>query len=172
MDGEKFEAALAAATAFVRAVRLPADQVGIVSFNRASTVVSALSGDLAALERAIEGIQMAPGTRIDTGLEAARTVLAGPERRADAAPVVVVMTDGIQEAEPERPVDLADGLRADGVALFVIGLGTDVDVAYLERLAAGRDALYLSPAADELVGIYEQLARLIPCPASDYWGGR
>lgn len=92
--------------------------------------------------------------------------------RRDFRRSVVVMTDGIQEEDPPRPIVLADQLRAAGVAVFVIGLGADVDVRYLERLAAGWDALYLSPTAADLAGIYQEIARVIPCPVNAFWGGR
>jgi Mg-chelatase subunit ChlD len=172
MEGDKIVAARAAATAFVRAVNLPEGQVGVVTFSRVATVVSPLTGDRDALETAIAAITTSPGTRIDAGLEAAVAVLQGPTRRPDVDPVVVVMTDGIQEVEPARPLALADSLRAERVTLYAIGLGTDVDVAYLTTLAGGAQWLYLSPSAGELTSIYEQIARLIPCPPASFWGNR
>ena len=37
---------------------------------------------------------MTPGTAIDRGLDAARQILTGPNRRPEATPVVVLLTDG------------------------------------------------------------------------------
>jgi len=172
MEGAKFEAAKAAAKAFVDVMNLPSDQVGVVAFNEAATIVSRLSGDRATLAAAIDGIVLVQGTRIDAGLAAAREVLAGPERVARNTPVVVLLTDGIQIYEVERPHGLADQLRGQGVELFVVGLGNDVDAAYLVRLAGTAGRLYLSPTPEELAGIYRGIARLIPCPADAFWGAR
>ena len=54
-----------------------------------------------------------------------------------------------------------------------MGLGTEVDAAYLLRLAGGdASRLHLSPRTEELVGVYLRIARLIPCPVSAFWSGR
>jgi uncharacterized protein YegL len=172
MNGEKFEAAKASAKAFVRAMHLPDNQVGIVAFNRIATVASPLSRDASTLETAIDAIVTSPGTRIDTGLEAASDLIAGPDRDPANVAVIVLMTDGIQEDQAQRPLDLAAQLIAAGVELYVIGLGADVDAGYLLGVAGAPDRLYLSPSPDKLVGIYEEIARVIPCPAAGFWGGR
>jgi Mg-chelatase subunit ChlD len=172
MTGDKLEAAKTAARAFLAAVPVPQNQIGIVTFHRTAAIASRLTGDAGALDRAVGGIQVAPGTHIDAGLDEAKTVLAGPERVVSHVAVVVLLTDGIQEHDPERPLAIASTLRGEGVELFVVGLGADVDVSYLELLAGRRDRVFLSPLASDLAAIYAGLARLIPCPAEAYWGGR
>ena len=172
MVGEKIVAARAAANAFVNALHLPDDQVGIVTFNATASFTSRLSGNAAALHAAINQISTAPGTRIDTGLDLAIQLLAGPERKASNTPVVIVMTDGLQTVEPERPQQLASHLRSSGVVVYAIGLGSDVDAAYLVRLAGDSSRIKLSPTAAELTAIYLEIAKLIPCAPSTFWGGR
>jgi uncharacterized protein YegL len=172
MIGPKIAAAKDAAVSFVEAMKLPDDQVGVVAFNITGWVVSPLSGDSVALSSAIAGIEPTPGTRIDYGLEKAEEVLAGPERKLENLPVVIVLTDGIQYDEPDRPLELALRLRADGVLMYAVGLGTDVDAAYLATLVGSPDRVYLSPAVEQLRDIYGEIAREIPCPPEAFWGGR
>ncbi len=172
MTGAKFAAVKDAARAFLGAMRLDHDRVALVSFAGEGRVLIGLSSDEAALLQAVDGMTLESGTRIDQGLLHAREVLAA--RRPAATAMVVVMTDGLQADEAlEAPQALAGELRAAGVVLHAVGLGADVDADYLLRLAGGDAArLHLSPRAEELVGIYLRIARLIPCPPSAYWGGR
>jgi Mg-chelatase subunit ChlD len=172
MAGVKLEKAKEAALAFLASLRLPDDQMGVVGFSRSATVASQLTSDAAALTAAIAGLQPSPGTRIDTGLEAATMVLATRSRQPGRVAAVVVLTDGVQEDMPELALDAADRLRSDGAVLYVVGLGEDVDVAFLGELAQRPDSLFLSPDPAELAGVYEEIARLIPCPGDLYWPDR
>lgn len=172
MAGEKIDAARQAALAFLRAVELGSDQIGLVVFSEEAQVISPLSGDGPTLEAAIRGIDVAYGTRIDRGLAAARRVLEGPERKPDNSPMIVLLTDGIQVGDPEPPQTLARAIRESGVALYIVGLGQDLDFDYLEALAGDRTRLRLSPNSAELAAIYEAIARLIPCAPEVFWGRR
>jgi uncharacterized protein YegL len=172
MTGAKLEAAKAAAVAFLGAMRLPDDRVGVVTFSAEASKISPLSGDHAALEAAIGRIVPGSGTRIDTGLEIAQTMLSGPEHLAGHTPVVVLLTDGIQDEAADRPLRIAEELRSAGVAIFGVGLGEDVDVDYLSRITAQQDRLYISPGPEGLADIYAKIARRIPCPSEAHWGRR
>ena len=172
MTGDKIDAAREAALAFLAAVEIGSDQVGVVVFSEEAEIVSPLSGDGPALEAAIRGIEVGYGTRIDRGLEAAREVLAGPERIPENSPMIVLLTDGIQMADPALPQDLAMEIRDSEVELYIVGLGDDVDVPYLETLAGDAEKLRLSPGPEDLAAIYEEIARLIPCAPEAFWGKR
>ena len=172
MAGAKIEAARQAGLSFIAALRLPEDHVGLVAFSRGIDLSHPLSGDEAVLEAAVRGIQVSSGTRIDLGLEEARNLLERGARGGDVIPVIVLLTDGIQEALPERPLAIAGDLRAAGVTLYAVGLGADVDSAYLLQLAGDPSRRYLSPRPEDLAAIYAQIARRIPCPPERYWGRR
>lgn len=172
MAGEKVQAAKAAASAFVDAMQLPDDRVGVVAFNAGAQVISPISGDRAALKAALAGINLAAGTRIDAGLETATTLLDDAGTRPNVTQMVIVLTDGIQSAELERPVALATALRDRGVVVHAVGLGDDVQAAYLELVAGAADRVHLAPDAAELTAIYLEIARVLPCPAATFWGRR
>ena len=172
MTGAKLDAAKAAAVAFLDGIRLPQDHVGVVAFNREAQLVAPLTGERAALEAALRSLQPEAGTRIDRGLEVAVGELAVGNARAGAGPVIVLLTDGRQEAEPQRAQTIAADARQSGVAVYVIGLGGAVDGSFLKQIAGRADRYVYAPGPEELAAIYADLARLIPCPAGYYWGGR
>jgi Mg-chelatase subunit ChlD/sugar lactone lactonase YvrE len=172
MTAEKLAAAKAAAKRFVQLLGLPADQAGVVGFNSQASLTSPLSTDRAALAAAIDGLSTAPGTRMDRGLEIALAELSTSRHRAENSPVVVLLTDGRQDEEPDRAIQVAALVRGSGIAIFAIGLGGDVDRDFLIRLAGGAGRTYLAPGPQDLARIYEQVAGQVPCPAEVYWGGR
>jgi len=172
MVGEKIAAAKAAARGFVDLLKLPGDQAGVVGFNRQATLASGLTSSAAAAKAAIDGLATEPGTRIDVGLEAAVAELGGPRRRADNTPTIVLLTDGQQDAEPDRPIAIAAAARAAGKVIFAVGLGSDVDAVFLERLAGVRGRTFLAPGPGDLGRIYAQIAGQVPCPPEVYWGAR
>ena len=172
MTGAKLAAAKSAAIAFVRAMRLPEDQVGIAAFNREARIVHPLSVDRASLESAIDEIEVSPGTRIDRGLGVGLDVLEDARSGPDITPLLVLLTDGIQETDPEAPSIVSDRVRAAGITMHVIGLGDDVDAVYLRSLVETDDLLHLSPGPGELEAIYTEVALAIPCSVESYWGRR
>jgi len=172
MVGEKLAGAKAAGRSFVDLLRLPEDQAGVVGFNSQATLASPLSGDAAALKAAIDGLATAAGTRIDFGLDAAIAELNGPRRHPGNTPTIVLLTDGRQEEGAARALDLAMQARGAATAIFTIGLGGDVDVAFLLALAGGPARQFLAPGPADLGRIYAQIAGQVPCPPEVYWGGR
>ncbi|MFN2114855.1 MAG: VWA domain-containing protein, partial [Anaerolineae bacterium] len=94
MTGDKFTEAQAAATSFVERLDLPRDQAAVVGFNRTPTLASGLTGDLASLRAAINGLEIVPGTVIDSGLRTATAELVGPRAETANSSVIVLLTDG------------------------------------------------------------------------------
>lgn len=173
MDGPKLAASRAAAVTFIDQLRLPRDHVALVAFDAAAVLLSPLTGDASALRGVLNTLSTHPGTRIDLGLEAARTELRSPRHRPDATRAIVLLTDGVQE---DRPTVLAMGQQicGDGVLLYTIGLGppTDVDNVTLAQLAC-RPGMFFQAATPELLaGIYTAIAGDIPCDKNAFWGRR
>lgn len=172
MTGEKIAGAKAAARLFVDLLRLPNDQAAVVGFNAQAGLAHPLTGAAGALKGAIDGLALAPGTRIDRGLAVAVAELDGPRRRAGNTPVIVLLTDGRQDDDPLVAIDVAGRARSSGKVVFAIGLGGDVDTAFLELIAGGRPRTFLAPTPADLARIYTQVAGEVPCPSEVYWGGR
>lgn len=172
MTGAKLEAAKAAAAAFLAAMRLPEDQVAVVSFNQEAALDTGLTGDGAAVAAAIAAIRPRPGTRIDQGIALALTELAGPRRRPANAAVLVVLSDGQQTELPASAAATAERARGQGVVVYSIGLGMDAAAAFLTELAGDPSRYFFAPDPARLTAVYLEIAAVIPCEPGDYWGGR
>jgi Mg-chelatase subunit ChlD len=108
--------------------------------------------------RTVAGIVAGGGTDIGEALALAGAELAGPRARAEAAPVIVLMTDGRPDA-PNTARAAAQAARAAGATLYAIGLGDDVDVALLGELAGAADRVFAVPSEAELARVYTRIAR-------------
>lgn len=159
----KLEAVQEGAISFVARMR-PEDRAAVIAFNNSATSLIGLSADAAALQDAIASIAPAPGTRIDVALYAAALELAGPARRPDSRGVILLMTDG-QPAPETRAAALgaAEGARAAGHDIFVIGVGEGVDLELLAALAGDPTHRFHADDAEAVAAIYREIGELIPC---------
>jgi hypothetical protein len=84
--------------------------------------------------------------------------------RPGAQRVLILLSDGnptVGTAEGARAE--AGALKAAGVSVFSIGLGTDADAGLLAALASAPNQYYFAPSAEDLGGIYRQVAANLPC---------
>ena len=131
MEGRKIELARAAATNVVENLR-PIDSVGVLMFdNTFEWAVPIRKADQpAVIKRLIAGIQPDGGTQIAPALnEAYRRIV--PENAIYKH--IVLLTDGISEEGDSMA--LAREAKANRVTISTVGLGLDVNRAYLERVA-------------------------------------
>ncbi|MEO8084162.1 MAG: FG-GAP-like repeat-containing protein [Ardenticatenales bacterium] len=173
MVGTKIEAARSAIRLLLDEISWQHDHVALVSFSEAAKLCQPLTGDRDAVWTALSSIVLASGTRIDEGLRLARSELEGERGRGEAvARVVVVLTDGLQVSSPDLAVQESVKIQAMGARLIVVGLGTDVDRGFLERLAGLQGRAYFAPEPADLAEIYQSVGRVLSCQTEDYWGHR
>ncbi|MEO8083424.1 MAG: VWA domain-containing protein [Ardenticatenales bacterium] len=173
MEGAKLDAAKAAARSFIAQLNLGNDQVAIVAFNHDATLMTPLVADAAVASAALDAIALASGTRIDLGLQLAMAELQSGRQHAGSVPLVILVTDGQQEVQPELAILAADAARQAGTSLFAIGLGGDVDHDFLTRLAGSADHYLLAPTPTDLAALYAQVAVTVRrCAAEGFWGRR
>lgn len=188
----KYQAAIDAARLFVDLLDLTGDgatqhdQVGVVGFNDRDWIESGLTNNRPALHAALGRLprQIREGTRLDLAFEAGQRAMAGPGRKPENLPVMIVLTDGIPNRIPfppgssEEEVVLAAARAAKdkGSELFTIGLGLPEDILeWLLQAAASdppADHYFYAPSAEDLAAIYRQIARLLPCPGTEPWPPR
>jgi hypothetical protein len=170
----KLEAAVSAASTFLDQLHFDrGDQAAVVAFNSSAMLLAPLSADRGALNTALGGITTAQFTRIDLGIAVARSALAASSRRGSNLPVMIVLTDGKANPVPaEVAVDEASAAKADGVVVFTVGLGAELDIEALRGMATRPEYFYVAPDAEALAGIYRGIAVAIPCPAAGFWGRR
>jgi Mg-chelatase subunit ChlD len=162
----KLELATHAAGALIDALALPADRAAVIAFSRQATLLQPLTGSREALYIAVSRLfgLVGAGTRLDTGLAAARQLLSEPARHPANRPVIIVLTDGLTDAADARRE--AATARAQGSLIYAIGLGRDVDAALLAELAGDPARYYPSPTGAELAAIYLAIAADTGCAAA------
>ncbi len=161
----------------------PVDQIGLVIFSGESFTQYPLSTDHAGLLEQIAGLRsglLEDGTLIGEGLALSVQRLAGSQGRSK---VVVLLTDGKEEAPDTRLIDPAAALeiaKAERVKVYTIGMGGEravavsevgaasldratpfIDETLLKRIAAQTGGAYFRAKDKEsLQEIYEQIDRL------------
>jgi uncharacterized membrane protein len=148
MEGRKIELARLAATGVIENLR-PIDQVGVLIFDNSHqwAVPVRRAEDRTLIKRLIAGIVADGGTQIAPALaEAYRRILAAQ----GAYKHIVLLTDGISEEGDS--MGLARDAQQKHVTISTVGLGQDVNRAYLEKIAqvaGGRSYFLTEPAGLE-----------------------
>lgn len=145
----------------------PSDQATIVGFNAQSHLASMLSGDKEQLKAALRGLPgtSAAGTAIDSGLRAATAELASGRHRPENTQSIILVTDGEQSGGNNQPVvEAAAAAKALGITIVTVGLGAEIDEPLLRQVANDPALFYRAPNAEDLLRIYREVARIIPCP--------
>lgn len=117
------------------------DRLGLVVFADGAFAQCPLTTDRRILQAFINNLQpgrLADGTAIGTGIATAVNHLKDSDSKSR---VVVLLTDGEQNAGQIHPLQAADMARALGIRVYIVGLGTDGTV--------------LSPVDQHFDGSYE-----------------
>jgi Mg-chelatase subunit ChlD len=161
MDGRKMETARAAAMAFVGEIDFQVSRVGLVVFSAGAEMPLGLSNDPGALVESIAGFDPPiGGTNIGAGLQMATTELTSTGRTS-VERIIIVMTDGRPEGDVVDTDLAADQAKVEGIRIFSIGFGTDVDPGLMQRIATAPEDYFFAPGATELSRIYTEIARRI-----------
>ncbi len=168
----KLEAARAAAREFLDQLHLErGDRAAVVAFNADALILQPLTAEHPSLVAALNRIQAAPQTCLVCGIETGMQALAG--REPTLQPVIIVLTDGRSNPRPaSEAVAMAERAKADGIVIFTIGMGEDLDVEALEAIASRPIYAYRTPNAENLSDIYRAISVALPCPRDVFWGRR
>lgn len=158
-EGQKITDTRKAAAAFIDAIDLVRDRVGIVAFSNGGELVQPLTNDRAAAKAAIAGLQALGGTNIANAFDVAAGELFGPRGRSDAQPVIILLTDG-RDREPENALRAGQAAKARGARVFTIGFG-DVDPMVMVLSATTPEEFFYAPDTATLGDIYTTIARRI-----------
>lgn len=171
-----------AASAYVDAAET-VDKVGIVSFatNVSSPIDHELSIDHEAVKSVTGGIEIEKGslqyTNLGDALKSALGEIGSARHTKDAKQVIVALTDGVSNRplDPTNPknesyaeeyaVRQADAARAQGVELYAIGLGKDINEIFLrDRIATNPAHYFNAPTAESLKNIYKNISETVCKP--------
>lgn len=180
--GGKLAAAKAAASIYVDTAE-QADKIGFISFatTASNPIDQVLSSDHEAVKRGLATIQVGKGslqyTDFGEALRSAVLELQSPRQATSAKSVIIALTDGVanRPLNPARPsdktfpekyaTDVALAARSRGIELYTIGLGKDINTAFLrDRIATDPAHYFSAPAAADLGDAYKKISETVCKP--------
>jgi Ca-activated chloride channel family protein len=143
------------------------DRIGLVVFERDAIALAPLSLDYTALKRIVDDVDsgiIVDGTGIGVGLSSAVNMLIDSSATSR---VVILLTDGKQNANSISPLDAADLAAALHIRVYTIGVvspdsGTqEVDTDLLQEIATETNARYFVAATpQDLEAVYDEIGSL------------
>ncbi len=160
MDGEPLAQARMAAADFVEGLA-PQDTAAVLTFGDTVSVAQDFTNDKAALTDALNRLQAVGNTALyEAASRAAFKAAESPSPRT----VVILLSDGVDYGG-KSTVSRADSIlqaRFIGVPVYTIGLGTEIDRAYLSELAQATAARSLeTPTPEGLSQLYTDIGNLL-----------
>jgi len=153
MYGRNIDDARAAARSFAeRTLEVENRQVAVVAFPGGTR--SALTSDMGRIQTALDSLTPIGSTPLSDGLHDARDLL---RPRAGVQRVFVVLTDGHPD-DPDATVAEVHRLKASGARVITIGVGGQVQQAFLRSLASQPDDYHFCNESIELKGTFINLA--------------
>lgn len=164
VNNGKLRAAQDAAKRFIEKTDLTLQRVSLVTFFERGEVAVGLTGDQAALFRAIDAIGIKAGTNVMDAIDVAQQELVA-NGRAGTRSVIVLITDGSPNQPSTNPqgsaIRSANAAKAAGTMIISIGLGSGADEDLLKRIASDPSSYYYSPQGSDLDAIYDSVALVV-----------
>ncbi|MDZ7373119.1 MAG: VWA domain-containing protein [candidate division KSB1 bacterium] len=139
------------------------DRVGIVHFRGGVTIVSSLTSDLARVAASIPGHAATGFTAMYDGLYTAIGMLAG----IDGPKIIVLYTDGWDNASHWTPSDVVTLAREAGVSIYCLGIGSDVDQRSLTSIASSTGGM--AEFGLDVQSLYQFYDKILSLISSYYW---
>ncbi len=154
----KIEEARNSALEFVDLMDLSEEggRVTVIAFDDTASVLRKFSYNRRAVRLAITSLKAMGGTNIADGLDRAGQQFDSASPPAGATSIVILLSDGI--SDPASAVQAAERLKARGIRVAAIGLGSDADEETLRRIASSDDDYYRAASAGSLLDIYDEIA--------------
>jgi Mg-chelatase subunit ChlD len=174
-SGTKIQNAKKAAKTFVDNLAKNSDnKVGLASFATTGTQDLSLTNNFSSVKTKVDSLAASGWTCIECGIKKANQEIAAHQREGIKS-VVVLLTDGranvvegssktvSNSVAEQKAIDAAKaGNAANDTIFYTIGLGNDVNGAFLEKIAdltGGK--YYASPTTDQLNSIYTEISKVV-----------
>jgi Mg-chelatase subunit ChlD len=168
MGGPPLEDAKQAANRFLEKMD-PGDQVALIAFSDPVDTDPnqinpereyPLVGNLEPIFDSIESLKAGGHTQLYNASTKAVNLLSD---QPDGHRAILLLTDGINDppdsGDPEEPIRLARQAR---IPFFIIGMGDDIDDAYLRRLAVDTGGAFrTAPSSSELSRLFKEVATVL-----------
>jgi VWFA-related protein len=158
MAGDPIVQARRALTDFVGSLQ-PDDQVAVFAFDSNVRLLQDFTTDKTAATQAVAKLAPLGDTALyDAVIEASSKIGESPAQRK----LVVLLTDGVATVNVGRRAESLAAARNSGATFVSIGLGADIDRAYLDELAGATGGRFLeAPTPSLLKQAYAKLAASI-----------
>ena len=158
-----------AARGFVERIRA-IDKVGVVSFATSGKLEVPLTSHGTGVDTVISQLTIGPPEVSGTTNSGAGLAIAGQEfissrHNPGSRKVIILITDGITNEPQPSPEAFALGQAArlanEGVEIYTIGLGININEAFLKDMATRPENMYTAVSAERLDVIYQDITRAI-----------
>ncbi len=142
------------------------DQAALVTFASKAVLNSQLSSGVSAVAQMISGLTISPteehgSTNTGDAINTAYSELTSSRHNQDSRKVLVILTDGLATAPGENPesyaTTAADKAKADGVIVYAIGLGDQVNMDFVRSLASSKVQAYQAISNGDVDKIYKTI---------------
>lgn len=157
--------AQSAARDFVKSLA-PAHQVAVVSFADEGRLDQPLTTDRALAYTAIDNLAIRGGTQIYHGIRVAHDELVGLRHKPDAAPVMILLSDG-EDFAGQNTVDAANRAKAAGIRIVTVVFGeSSTGKLLMKSLASSVADYWIAESSEALEGIYASIVDTLCTPAN------
>jgi Mg-chelatase subunit ChlD/DNA-binding beta-propeller fold protein YncE len=157
LQERKMEILRQAALDFVHEMDLGQSRIGVATFNHQGALATELTSEEGRLWRTINRITPFGGTQIDQGLKVGRESWLA-SRRPGVRTVFILLSDGVSDSASAMAE--AAALKAEGVGLFTISVGTDGQLL-MRDLATDVTYAYDTTDPNFLYGIFAAIIQRI-----------
>ncbi|NMX21641.1 hypothetical protein C5S30_04245 [ANME-1 cluster archaeon GoMg4] len=154
------------------------DKVGLVSYSTTARRDKGLTSNIVPVNNAIDKLVANGATNIGDGIGYATNEIIDKDGRPEAIKVELLLTDGLANkpygygwGEDIRDIEYAynkaQAAADNGIVIFTIGLGSDVNATMLQHIAditGGK--YYFAPSGGDLQRVYEDISEEIETMAS------
>ncbi len=167
------------------------DRVGLILFGTQPYLQAPLTSDLTTVHRflneaviGVAGTETAIGDAIGLAIKRLRAEAAAGQGAAPGQTVLVLLTDGENDAGAMPPLEAAHLAAQSGLRIYTIGVGaaeqsgffgmgagnTDLDEDTLKKIAQATGGQYFRATdAAALQGVYREINRLEPAVGNQQW---
>jgi len=167
MQGQKTRQMKVAAGRLVRGLDMkeyPSTKVGVVQFNQQARRLTGLTNNENQVIGAINRVGANGGTRIDLGIMEGLRVLMqgrGDVSRKELTEVMVVLSDGGNNAGCSPVLSAARKARGQGVLLISVCVGNDCDEQCMRQVASAPRYYFRAENAGQLQAVFERIKNRI-----------
>lgn len=161
MNKDKLQKAKEAAIRYVD-IASPQHQIAVVSFSDTARVIGRFTDSRDVLRSRIRSLTTSGRTALQDGIGAALDLLQDRSGRRE----IVALTDGLENTSKDYPGEtgharLIRRAQAEQSAVSIIGLGEDVNEAYLKSYEQTNGTYLFSPDASRLRSAFERAITLV-----------